>query len=156
MYQILLFLHFTGVFMIIAGTGVGAVGGALAKKHVGVRELAIIAVVIARAPMMAGPGGLLAMLTGVALVWRQGFGFHSLWVILSMLFWLTNFGLALGFLRPRMGAAMTALANAQTAGKSEAPEVQAMLTDRALFVVHRVMEVNIVLMVLAMVFKPQL
>jgi uncharacterized membrane protein len=153
-YLTLLFLHILSVVMLTAGTTLGAITSALAKRWTGTRELATVATFAQRVPALTIPGSLLAMITGSLLVWKMGLGFGTPWIVASYALWTLAFVLSGAILGRKMRAAAPLLQTAIESGAPEAPEFQKALLDPTFRMTQRFLEALILVFVYLMVFKP--
>jgi uncharacterized membrane protein len=154
MYQTLLLLHFLSAFMLVGGATVGNITTAMARRTTGTKELATIAAMARRVPMMTGPGSLLAMITGSLLVWKMGFGFGTPWVIAAYVCWAIAVVLSGAVLGRKMGAAAPLLQKAIADNAPEAPDFQQAITDSTMRMTQHALSTLLLIFVVLMTFKP--
>ena len=154
LYPTLKMLHLLSVVLLTAGTVLGSTTGVLARRYTTTRELAIIAQFARRAPVMAGSGSLLAMITGTLLVWAMGFGFGTPWVIAAYVTWLLAVILSGAVLGRKMAAAAPHLAKAIETKAETAPEFQKAFLDPTFKMTQRILEILVLVFFFLMIFKP--
>jgi len=152
-YQVLLFMHLIGAILLMSGSALGSVLQVAARKTNDAKQLTLLAQLGSRVPMLTMPGSLMAAWTGLTIVYRQGYGFTTPWVAMSILFWIVAFVTAIVVFRPIGMKAQAAIAKLPP-DAVEAPELKAVLADRSVFIAARITEVIALCMIALMVFKP--
>lgn len=153
-YEIYLFMHLLGAFLIAGGGILGEVVLAASRRTQSSKVALALITAGLRAPMLTIPGALLAIIFGSLLVMSVGYRFSEMWINISYLAWFAAIGLSAGVLGPAERNLHDLAKREVEAGREESPELQAALRDPKLSIVTHTLSGLLILFLVMMVFKP--
>lgn len=153
-YEIYLFLHLAGAFLIAAGAIMGEVVLAATRRTRSTKVALALLTVGSRVPMLTIPGALLAIIFGSLLVMSVGYSFGEMWINISYLAWFLAIGLSAAVLGPAERNLHELATREANAGREESPELIQALQDPKVRIVTHVLSGLLVLFLVLMVFKP--
>ena len=153
-YEIYLFMHLLGAFLIAGGGILGEVVLAAARRTQSSKVALALITAGLRVPMLTIPGALLAIIFGSLLVVTLDYSFGELWINISYTAWFAAIGLSAGVLGPAERNLHDLAKREVEAGREESPELQAALRDPKLSIVTHTLSGLLILFLVMMVFKP--
>jgi uncharacterized membrane protein len=153
-YEIYLFLHLLGAFLIAGGAVLGEVVLAATRRTQSSRVALALLTAGSRVPMLTIPGALLAIIFGSLLVMNVGYSFGEMWINISYLSWFLAIGLSAGVLGPAERSLHQLAQREVSAGREESPELMQALRDPKVSIVTHVLSGLLLLFLFLMVFKP--
>ena len=153
-YEVLLFLHLIGAFMIVAGAAIGTAVLLVMRRTRSTRMLNEMLRLERLSPMLTIPGALIALVFGTWLVTEANYQFSEAWISLSYLLWFVALGLSAGVLGRSSARAHAIATRELAAGREESPELIAAVLDPKVTTVMNVLHVITLLFFALMVFKP--
>lgn len=101
LYEVLLFLHILGAFLMVAAAGLSTATGIVAARTTNPRTMTTLLDLQARAEWFGTtPGALVAVIFGSWLVDEGGFDYGDSWVTLAYVFWFVALAIDHGVLIP--------------------------------------------------------
>jgi hypothetical protein len=152
--NVLLFLHLVGFAALSAGTFLGSITGAGARRTSKVAEHVVYAGLLKRQMILTMIGSWTLILTGLALVSTEGISHGTPWVSASMGLWVLSFLSAVLLGRPHAMAVGKALGEATGSGATESAALQALYGTGRAKMASRIQETLFLVNFLLMIFKP--
>lgn len=155
-YEVLLFLHILGVFLILAGSGVATATGIAMTRTNAVRAISLLARTARSAELFTiVPGALLAIVFGSWLVAEVGsYEFSDPWVSASYALWLLSIGISTGVLGPMLKRIDARATELGAQGVEASDELRAQAGDPKLALLGNLLHVMTLALLALMVFKP--
>jgi uncharacterized membrane protein len=152
-YNLALFFHLVGAFSLIAGTVVAGVAFEAARRRHDPAEIALLLGLTRIGVVLVGVGTLLAFAFGLWLVELGHWGYNTSWVVAALvLLALTVVLGTAGGQRPKQARELAVRLRDEPA--EEAPELRALLNDRAARVANYASVLFLLAIIVLMVFKP--
>ncbi|MCC6615572.1 MAG: hypothetical protein IT320_19015 [Anaerolineae bacterium] len=157
---ILLVIHIVAVGLWIGQEGVTFALGRLIQGAAGKpQELTLMSAQLAAASFMGGMAGPIVLLTGLGLIWVDGYGllgiggrFTPTWLMLKQIVYIILLVIVFGLITPRAKQYQQAAAAAGASGGTVTPEVRALWTQaRTIGLIHSAL---VLLNVILAVWKP--
>lgn len=152
--DILLFLHLFGFVALGAGTILGSIVGAGARRTSKVAEHVIYASLVKRQVILNIIGSWTLLLSGLGLVSAAGLSHGTPWISASMGLWLVSFVAAIALARPHAMAVGKGVAEAVAGGAPESEALRALYGAGRAKMAARIQETLFLVLTLIMVFKP--
>ena len=155
-YEVLLFVHLVGVFLILAGAGVStATGIAMTRTNV-VRSIGLLAKTGHVAELFVTvPGALIAIVFGSWLVAELGaYEFSQPWISASYLLWFVAMGIGTGLLGPILKRIEARAHAFEAEGVDTSDELKAMAGDPKLPLFGNLLHLITLALLALMVFRP--
>jgi len=155
-YEILLFIHLVGVFLILAGAGVSTASGIAMTRTNVVRSIGLLAGTGRVAELFVTvPGALVTIVFGSWLVAEVGvYEFSQPWISTSYVLWFAAMGIGTGLLGPILKRIEARAAALEAEGVDTSDELKAMASDPKLPLFGNVLHVLTLAVLALMVFRP--
>jgi len=155
-YEILLFIHLFGVFLILAGAGVGTATGIAMTRTSVVRSIGLLAKTGRAAELFSTvPGALIAIVFGSWLVAYLGaYEFSQPWVSASYLLWFIAVGLGTGLMSPALERIAARADELEAEGVDTSDELLAMARDPKLPLIGNLLHLITLALLALMIFRP--
>lgn len=152
-YKLALFFHLLGAFSLIAGTIVAGVAFEAARRRRQPAEIALLLGLTRIGVVLVGRGTLLVLGFGLWLVELGHWGYSTGWIAAALVLLALTVALGtVGGQRPKQ-ARKLAVRLSDKPGE-DAPELRALLDDRAALAANYISMLLLVAIIALMVFKP--
>lgn len=152
--QVLLFLHLVGFAALSAGTFLGSIVGAGARRTSKVAEHVVYGGLLKRQVILTMIGAWTLLFTGLALISARGLSHGTPWISASMGVWVLSLLSAVILGRPHAMAVGKALGEAAASGATESAALQAQYGSSRAKMASRIGETLFLVNFLLMIFKP--
>jgi uncharacterized membrane protein len=152
-YDLALFAHLLGAFLLVAGTLLAGVAFEAGRRRESPAEIALLLGLTRVGVVFVGAGTLLVLGFGLWLVHLGHWGFGSGWVAAALVLFAATLVLgAAGGQQPRRARKLAVQLRDEHAVAS--PELRALLDDRLALVLNYLSAVLVLAIIVLMVFKP--
>jgi uncharacterized membrane protein len=152
-YNVALFFHLLGAFLLVAGTFLAGVGFETGRRRETPAEIALLLGLTRIGVAAVGAGTLLVLGFGLWLTRLGRWGFSSGWVVAALALFAATLVLgAAGGQRPKRARKLAVQLRDTRAATS--PELRALLDDRSALATNYLSAVLLLAIVFLMVFKP--
>lgn len=152
-YDLVLFLHLSGVLLFVAGIAVAGAASETARRQATPAEIALLLRMSRIGVLLVAAGSLLLGIFGLWLVHLGGFGYGTGWIDASVTFYLIALVLGgLGGQRPKQARRLAARLQEENGPVSA--ELRGLLDDRFSRTVNLGALLDVIAIVALMVFKP--